>query len=163
MTVLGLKGSHRTTAVSNLHGFISRRMWSDLWPGRNVDSMPIGHITNGVHVGQLARLADAAAVRPAFSLTYWADQHGGPECGRASTRSTRASYGRPTTPLKGLLIGFARSASRANAERRGEPAAMSRWPNTCWIPRCSTIGLARRFATYKRAALILTTLTAWRR
>ena len=50
MTVLGLKLSRRANAVSALHGEVSRAMWTGLYPGRTEDAMPIGHITNGVHV-----------------------------------------------------------------------------------------------------------------
>ena len=50
MTVLALKGSRHANAVSSLHGHVSRRMWSHLWPWRVEEEVPIGHITNGVHV-----------------------------------------------------------------------------------------------------------------
>ncbi len=50
MTVLGLKLSRRANAVSSLHGEVSRTMWTGLFPGRREDEVPIGHITNGVHV-----------------------------------------------------------------------------------------------------------------
>jgi starch phosphorylase len=50
MTVLGLKLSRRANAVSSLHGEVSRAMWTGLSPGKPEDSVPIGHITNGVHV-----------------------------------------------------------------------------------------------------------------
>ena len=50
MTVLGLKLSRRANAVSCLHGHVSRRMWAHLWPWRVEEEIPIGHITNGVHV-----------------------------------------------------------------------------------------------------------------
>ena len=50
MTVLALKLSHRTNAVSSLHGHVSRAMWTSLFPGVRVEHVPIGHITNGVHV-----------------------------------------------------------------------------------------------------------------
>ena len=50
MTVLGLKLSRRANAVSALHGEVSREMWMGLFPGRAEDAVPIGHITNGVHV-----------------------------------------------------------------------------------------------------------------
>jgi len=50
MTVLGLKLVRRTNAVSALHGEVSREMWKRLYPGKSEDSVPIGHITNGVHV-----------------------------------------------------------------------------------------------------------------
>ena len=50
MTVLGLKLSRRANAVSCLHGHVCRRMWAHLWPWRVEEEIPIGHITNGVHV-----------------------------------------------------------------------------------------------------------------
>ena len=63
MTVVGLKLSRRANAVSSLHGEVSRAMWTGLYPGRSEDAVPIGHITNGVHVPswlapQMARLYD---------------------------------------------------------------------------------------------------------
>ena len=63
MTVLGLKLARRTNAVSALHGEVSRAMWTGLYPGRAEDDVPIGHVTNGVHVPtwlapQMARLYD---------------------------------------------------------------------------------------------------------
>ena len=50
MTVLALKLSRRANAVSALHGEVSRNMWTGLYPGKPEDAVPIGHITNGVHV-----------------------------------------------------------------------------------------------------------------
>ena len=50
MTVLALKSSRRANAVSSLHGRVSRVMWTPLYPGVAEEQVPIGHITNGVHV-----------------------------------------------------------------------------------------------------------------
>src|SRR5436190_10517409 len=50
MTVLALKASRAANAVSELHGDVSRHMWQCLYPGVPQDKVPIGHITNGVHV-----------------------------------------------------------------------------------------------------------------
>ena len=50
MTVLALKTCRRANAVSSLHGHVSRAMWTSLYPGAREDHVPIGHITNGVHV-----------------------------------------------------------------------------------------------------------------
>src|SRR5208282_24412 len=50
MTVLGLRISRRANAVSSLHGRVSRAMWKGLHPGDSEDTVPLGHITNGVHV-----------------------------------------------------------------------------------------------------------------
>jgi starch phosphorylase len=49
MSLLAIKASERINGVSELHGQVSRKMFAHLWPGRAVDQVPIGHITNGVH------------------------------------------------------------------------------------------------------------------
>ncbi len=63
MTVLGLKLARRVNAVSSLHGEVSRAMWRGLYPDKPEDAVPIGHVTNGVHVPswlapQMRRLYD---------------------------------------------------------------------------------------------------------
>ena len=50
MTVLAIKNTCRRNGVSRLHGHVARAMWADLWPGVLSREIPIGHITNGVHV-----------------------------------------------------------------------------------------------------------------
>ena len=96
MTVLALKLSRRANAVSSLHGQVSRAMWTPLFPGRAEEQVPIGHITNGVHV--------RTWLAPQMRQVY--DRHLGPDwpqrCARArllgSDRraSTTASCGRRT-------------------------------------------------------------------
>ena len=49
MAVLGLRSAQRANGVSQLHGQVSRSMFRNLWPGFEIDEVPIGHITNGVH------------------------------------------------------------------------------------------------------------------
>ena len=50
MTVLALKGARSSNGVSELHGQVSRRMWQGLYPERDEASVPIGHVTNGIHL-----------------------------------------------------------------------------------------------------------------
>ena len=50
MPVLAIRLSGRVNAVSERHGVESRRMWSPLWPGLAAERVPIGHVTNGVHL-----------------------------------------------------------------------------------------------------------------
>ncbi len=66
MTVLGMKLSRRTNAVSALHGEVSRAMWTGLYPGKPEDAVPIGHITNGVHVPTWLAPQNVPALRPSF-------------------------------------------------------------------------------------------------
>jgi starch phosphorylase len=84
MTVLGLKLSRAANAVSELHGQVSRQMWHALWPDKPVEQVPIGHITNGIHLigwmkGPVRKFwqrklagADAVAERPVGdTTTFW--------------------------------------------------------------------------------------------
>ncbi|MCP4812357.1 MAG: glycosyltransferase family 1 protein, partial [Planctomycetaceae bacterium] len=78
MTVIGLKLSRTANAVSQLHGHVSRRMWSELWPWRVEEEIPIGHITNGVHTDSW--LADSMkSLCNRYFPTDWHEKHGEPE------------------------------------------------------------------------------------
>ena len=94
MTVLALKLSRHANGVSALHGQVSRRMWQPLYPNRPEESVPIGHITNGVHVPELGRPADAPALRPPPRRRLAQADAPSRDLGRASRRSTTPSSGR---------------------------------------------------------------------
>ncbi|HEY5057116.1 MAG TPA: alpha-glucan family phosphorylase [Acidobacteriaceae bacterium] len=154
MTVLGLKLSRRANAVSSLHGEVSRAMWWDLYPGRSVDAVPIGHVTNGVHVGswlapQMRRLYDRH-LRPGWESSARAQTWDEIETvDDGELWETHLS-------LKAHLLDFVRRRAREQAERRDEtPEELQRLAKVL-SPDALTIGFARRFATYKRANLLLT-------
>jgi glycogen phosphorylase len=153
MTVVGLKLSRRANAVSSLHGEVSRAMWTGLYPGRTEDTVPIGHITNGVHV--------PSWLAPQMSRLY--DRHLGPgwrENGGAKTLDgietvEDAELWETHLSLKSRLLDFVRRRAVEQAERRSEPAETLQHLGRLLSPDALTIGFARRFATYKRANLIL--------
>src|SRR4029078_9403752 len=69
LTPLALRLSAHANGVSKLHGEVAREMWAGLWPERNGDAPPIGHVTNGVHLGTWLEappvsLMGQAGVRP---------------------------------------------------------------------------------------------------
>ena len=169
MTVLALKLSRAANAVSELHGRVSRHMWHSLYPGKSVEQVPIGHITNGIHLlgwmkGTVRRFwrrkltghqatPDAPNLRELFS--YW-DTH----------INSPAFWQRMADPefisdeelwalrynLRRELIEFARRRLLIQKQRltQGDFIAFDQLLN----PDALTIGFARRFATYKRAPLI---------
>jgi len=155
MTVLGLKLSRRANAVSALHGEISRSMWWSLYPNKPEDAVPIGHITNGVHV--------PSWLAPQMKRLY--DRHLGVDWqGRSGDKHTWAEIEKVDDgelwethlTLKAQLIEFARYRLITQASRRSESKeSMSRLQKLLSLDAL-TIGFARRFATYKRANLILT-------
>ncbi len=154
MTVLAFKLSRRANAVSSLHGVVSRRMWASLWPWQSEEEIPIGHITNGVHVptwlaAQIRRLYDR--VLP----SNWYLRSGEPEVWAGFEHVTPAELWETHQSLKNRLIVYARSRLVKQAKRRGESDATIAELNNALDPQALLIGFARRFAPYKRADLIM--------
>ena len=154
MTVLGLKLSRRANAVSSLHGEVSRAMWWSLYPNRPQDAVPIGHITNGVHA--------PSWLAPQMSRLY--DRHLGVGWqGKSATARTwegietvdDAELWETHLALKAQLLEFVRRRACEQSERRGELQETLQRLSKVLSPDALTIGFARRFATYKRANLIL--------
>jgi glycogen phosphorylase len=154
MTVLGLRLSRRANAVSALHGEVSRAMWTGLCPGKPEDEVPIGHITNGVHVPswlapQMFRLYDR------HLGTNW-HQHGSEaRIWEGIENVDDGELWETHLSLKSQLLEFVRRRAVEQAERRGESREVLQRLGKVLSPDALTIGFARRFATYKRANLIL--------
>jgi glycogen phosphorylase len=153
MTVLALKSSRRANAVSSLHGEVSRSMWTGLWPDRNVDEVPIGHITNGVHV--------PSWLAPQMKQLY--DRHLGPDWVRRSGEPAvwenieqidSGELWEAHQVLKARLLAFVRHRVVQQAQRRGEGKEVLAQLGRSLSMDALTIGFARRFATYKRANLV---------
>jgi starch phosphorylase len=154
MTVLGLKLARRVNAVSSLHGEVSRAMWRGLYPDKPEDAAPIGHVTNGVHVPswlapQMRRLYDR------HLGVGWYRQSGKSQTWEAIETVDDGELWETHFTLKGQLLHFVRRRMREQAERRAEPAQSLKLLDKVFSPDALTIGFARRFATYKRANLLL--------
>lgn len=157
MTVLALKMSRQANAVSAEHGRVSRRMWEGLYPGRSTEEVPIGHITNGVHVGswlagQMHRLYDRH-----FGVD-WAVQSGDPEMWAQIDEVDDGELWETHQVLKGRMLDFIRRRAVGQGERRGDPPQLIEQARQAMRTDVLTIGFGRRFATYKRATLILADL-----
>jgi starch phosphorylase len=169
MTVLALKLSRSANAVSDLHGRVSRHMWHSLYPDKPVEQVPIGHITNGIHLlgwmkGTVRRFwrrklaSDPANAVPAgfrSAAANWAAQINAPEFWQRLADqdfiSDEEIWALRAT-LRRELIEFARRRLLIQGQRLalGDFIAFDHLLN----PDTLTIGFARRFATYKRAPLI---------
>jgi starch phosphorylase len=157
MTVLGLKLSRRANAVSSLHGEVSRAMWTGLFPGRAEDEVPIGHITNGVHVPtwlapQMFRLYDR------HLGPNWHRHSGEPDIWNGIENIDDAELWETHSSLKARMLDFIRRRAVEQAAPRHESAPTVSRLSKVLSPDALTIGFARRFATYKRANLILADL-----
>ena len=155
MTVLALRLSRRANAVSALHAEVSRAMWTGLFHGKAEDDVPIGHITNGVHVPSwlaphMFRLYDR------HLGTGWHQRSSEAKIWEGIENVDDGELWETHLNLKSHLIEFVRRRAVEQAQRRGElPDVLQRLARVL-SPDALTIGFARRFATYKRANLILT-------
>jgi glycogen phosphorylase len=147
MTVLALRLSRYANGVSELHGQVSRGMWSFLWDGADAPEVPIKHVTNGIHTRtflahELAELYDAAFPK------YWDSQLENPKVWQLEKIEDNKLWEARLT-LKKKLVEFTRSRLRRANERNNTAGSTHVLSETAL-----TIGFARRFATYKRATLL---------
>jgi starch phosphorylase len=154
MPVLAMRLSAYANGVSKLHGKVTRNMWSALWPELTEAEIPISHITNGIHTrswlsDEFARLYDRylgpSWLEDPMDVALWerVDTIPDAEMWRAKER------------LRERLVAFARGRLRSQLERRGLHGMRVQEADHVLDPEALTIGFARRFASYKRALLIL--------
>ncbi|MCP4245867.1 MAG: glycosyltransferase family 1 protein [bacterium] len=157
MTVLSLRLSHRANGVSALHGQTSRNMWRPLWHMRGEPEVPIGHITNGVHV--------RSWLAPRMFELYdhylgeaWHQNMTKPETWEGIARVPDRDLWTAHLGLKDRLLGFIRRRTVMQGQRCGDTDAWIARARTMFDRDVLTIGFARRFAGYKRADLIFSDL-----
>ena len=153
MTVLALKSSCRANGVSAIHGTVSRLMWHSLWPKRPETEVPIGHITNGVHV--LSWLAPSMYQLFETRLGQdWPTRMVHPDIWETISEIDDGEMWETHQSLKMRLIRFVRRRLQLQSERQGHRETLKQIDQFL-DPDVLTIGCARRFATYKRGDLIL--------
>ncbi len=154
MPVLALKLSDHRNGVSELHGQVSRKMWQFLWPKATEEEVPITHITNGVHTGSWI----ARRMRLLFDRYFgpdWLQHVDDPEMWAQIEEIPDAELWAIRRHLKRKLVTFANErARRAWLSNSVHPVQVI--AGGVLLEQYSlTIGFARRFATYKRANLIM--------
>ncbi|GAC1448647.1 MAG: alpha-glucan family phosphorylase [Ktedonobacterales bacterium] len=153
MTVLALKLSAQHNGVSRLHGDVSRRMWHFLWPDVEVDEVPIGSITNGVHTATwLAPQLDALYRRHLGA--DWYAHLDEPALWQHIGAIPDGELWEVHRELKGSMIAFARRRLARQRTRIGEGGPAVSAAASLLDPEALTLGFARRSATYKRATLL---------
>jgi starch phosphorylase len=150
MTLLSLRLAARRNGVSRLHGEVSRKMWNVVWKHLSDDHVPIGHITNGVHLktwmsAEMAQLLDTRLGSDWADVTDEFHWHRAEQIPLDDIWATRNA-------LRQKLVTQARELLQDQVARRGEDAG---WARQALDPGALTIVFARRFATYKRATLLL--------
>jgi starch phosphorylase len=152
MAVMGLRLAGRSNAVSKLHGRVSRQMFASLWPGVPHDEVPITSVTNGVHPSTWTS-GEMDEVLSRYVLPEW--HVAGPDrfARVADARDDEIWRARETN--RDELVSFVRRRLRGSVEARGASHSDAEWCDAVLDPKALTIGFARRFATYKRATLLL--------
>lgn len=154
MTVLALKLAAHNNGVSKLHGEVARGMWINVWPGVSREEVPITSITNGVHArswvsGDLAELFDR------YMGPRWADDPMDRAVWERVNKIPDEELWRIHERRRERLVVFARERLSRQVERSGGSPREQSLANEVLDGKALTIGFARRFATYKRATLLL--------
>jgi starch phosphorylase len=152
MAVMGLRLAGRSNAVSALHGEVSRAMFNELWPDLENDEVPIGSVTNGVHSGTWVS-ADMSDLLARHVLPDW-DEAGADSWDRVWSTPDDELW-RVKEQARARLVAFVRERVKQRALGSGISASEATWADDLLDPSALTIGFARRFATYKRANLLL--------
>ena len=153
MTPLGIKMSRAANGVSRRHGEVSRQMWQPLFPERPVDTVPISHVTNGVHVPtwtapEMRRLLDR------YLPAGWIEHAADPRTWDAVEAIPDEELWALRNTLRARFVEFVRDRTVATRLARGEPRDVVEAAERGFSPDVLTIGFARRLATYKRLYIL---------
>jgi glycogen phosphorylase len=153
MTVLALRLTGQHNGVSALHGAVSRKMWQFLWPGIDVEEVPIASITNGVHT--------FTWISPEMNELFgryldkeWGKYVDDPEFWKRIDQIPDEELWKTHLVRKQALIDYSRRRLKRHHLRLGEGVVPLGEFESMLDPNAFIIGFARRFATYKRATLI---------
>ncbi len=153
ITPLALRTSRASNGVSRRHGEVARSMWQPLWPDRSVEGVPIGHVTNGVHVstwmaGPMQELLDRHLGeewrRSAPDASLWERVAAIPDDELWAVRCA----------LRERLVDYVREQSVRDRLSRGEPSDYVEAAARVFDPAVLTVGFARRVVAYKRLYLL---------
>ncbi|MDJ0736215.1 MAG: alpha-glucan family phosphorylase [Nostocaceae cyanobacterium] len=154
MTVLALRMCRTSNGVSELHGQVSRKMWTVLYPRCTEETVPIGYITNGVHA-------------PTWTAPLMADLYNQYLGADWQSRAIDAKMWEKVDDipdhelwerhqiLKERLIAYTRDRVKKSRQQRGEDYHKIQATDNLLDPKALTIGFARRFSPYKRGYLLM--------
>ena len=153
MAYLAFRGSGGVNGVSELHGKVSRHIFSPLFPRWPEEEVPIGHVTNGVHTPSWDSQAADELWTKACGKERWSDP--GDAVNEDIRRVPDEQLWQMRNNSRTKLIEFARVRFARQLAVAGEPAEMCEQARQMFNPNILTLGFARRFATYKRPNLLL--------
>lgn len=154
MTVLALRLASYSNGVSKLHGAVSRQMWNRIWTDVPEQEVPIGHITNGVHFRSWVSL-EMNQLYDRYLGPKWREEPADAKLWCRTESIPAGELWRTHERRRERLVGFARRMLRAQLISRGAPKSAVEYADEVLSPDALTIGFGRRFASYKRATLLL--------
>ncbi len=157
MPVLAIHASDHCNGVSALHGEVSRKMYRPLWPELPEHEIPIRSVTNGVHIPSwISHQLGSLFTR--YLGPRWAEQTDDPAIWEKVYDIPDGELWQCHEHRRHRLVTLARYWHKSSAERRGSAGEEIARAEEVLDPNAFTIGFARRFATYKRAALLFSDL-----
>jgi len=154
MAFLAARISSAANGVSRLHGEVTRRLVRQMWPGYPLEEVPVGSVTNGAHLRSWTS-KEMTGLLTRYLGPRWAEEPPGSALWNRIDRIPDFELWRVHQIRRELLVNYARQALEAQLRRRGGSDREVAAARSVLHPDCLTIGFARRFATYKRATLLL--------
>ncbi len=157
MAYLAIRGSGAVNGVSRLHGEVSRQLFEPLFPHWPQDDIPVGHVTNGVHVPSWDSAAADALWTQACGKSRWLGSWEGTTetLEQNIRRVSDASLWQFRIAASKSLVEYARERLSRQLAASGRPHEVIEGAKHLFNPNALTLGFARRFATYKRPNLLL--------
>jgi len=157
MSVMALKMCYGANGVAQLHGVVSRDMWQWMYPNVPKDEVPVGAVTNGVHV-QTWLSYEMSALFDRYLDPAWRSNDARVELWSGISNIPDSELWRTHVRRRERLIAFTRERLKKQLINRGATSAAVADAEEVLNPEALTIGFARRFATYKRATLVFSDL-----
>jgi starch phosphorylase len=154
MTVLALRLASFSNGVSQLHGNVTRRMWNEIWKGVPESEVPIGHVTNGVHFRSWVSF-EMNQLYDRYLGPKWREEPADPKLWQRVETIPAAELWRTHERRRERLVAYARQRLRAQLVARGASQTALDDADEVLNPDALTIGFGRRFASYKRANLLI--------
>lgn len=154
MAVLAIRLADGVNGVSALHGDVSRKMWHNLWPQVPPDEVPITSITNGIHVRSWLA-PDIVFILDRYLSGKWQTDPTDQTVWEGVMQIPDEELWRAHERCREKLVSWARTVLKDQLVRRGASFDELTIADEVLDPEALTIGFARRFASYKRGALLL--------
>jgi starch phosphorylase len=154
MAYLASRHSSYTNGVSKLHGVVTRKMAQPMWAGYPLDEVPVGSVTNGIHTRSWIS-HEMSALLDRYLGPHWGEKPADGALWQRIDRIPDQELWRVHEMRRERLVQYARTRLASQVKQRGGSDSEVTVAGGVLSSDALTIGFARRFATYKRATLLL--------